>query len=93
MKYPWDKLTGFPKALVICIAVLLASGGLCGLQFALSNVVKSDTLSGILMIPGFFELIAFWGSALGIVISLIGWIATAIYRAITTKVSVEDNQR
>jgi hypothetical protein len=81
MKYPWSSLSGFPKALVICIAILLVSGGLCGLQLAISSAANSGPLTSFLMIPGIFELAAFWGAALGTVVCLIGWIGSAIYRS------------
>ena len=84
MKYPWTSLSGFPKWLVICVATFLVSAGLCGLQVAISSAANSNVLTGILMIPGFFEVLAFWISAMGIVVSLVGWIVTAIYRAFKT---------
>jgi hypothetical protein len=80
VKYPWSSLSGFPKGLVICVAIFLVSAGLCGLQLVVANAAGSNQLTSILMIPGFFELIGFWGSAIGIVVCLVGWIVTSIYR-------------
>jgi len=81
MKYPWSSLTGFPKMLVISTAVFLVSAGLCGLQIAVSSATNSSALTSILIIPGIFELIGFWGGAICIVISLVGWMITAIHRS------------
>ncbi len=82
MKYPWSSLSGFPTALVIFVAILLVSGGLCGLQAAIGSAFGSDGMTGLLIIPGILELVCIGVSAIGIVVCLIGWMVTAIYRAI-----------
>ncbi len=81
MKAPWSNLEGPAKWLVIAVVALLVSSGLCGLQFALATHANqnSSTVVWLFMVTGIVELIAMALSACGVVVSLIIWIATALY--------------
>ena len=81
MKYPWSNLIGIPKALVVCIAVLLVSSGLCGMQWAIASALKGDggAIGGLFMLTGIVELFVMVVSACGIVLLLIVWPIHMIY--------------
>ena len=80
MKLFGHDVTGLPKALVFLAAVLLVSSGLCGLQLLLSN---NATGGWPFFIPlGLIELAAMAISAVGILVVLLIWIGSAIYRSI-----------
>jgi hypothetical protein len=71
------ELEGRAKTLVILVAVLLVSAGLCGLQWNTAGGVGDSLL--ILIPLGFAELAAMFISACWIVILLIAWGAEALY--------------
>ena len=78
MKLFGRELTGYARLLVILIAVLLVSAGLCGLQVAVYD--KSPTaIQGLFMATGALELIGLWGSVGGGAIVLLLWAGTALY--------------
>jgi hypothetical protein len=72
-------LSGFAKTLVVLVAVLLVSSGLCGLQLLFGNEIYRSA-SGLLILTGVLELAAFVLSAAGIVLMLILWVARVLYR-------------
>lgn len=84
MKLFKRELHGFPKALVILVAVLLVSTGLCGFQLVVANgglVIGNSNnggLEGILFPLGVVELIAMLLSAGGIVLVLALWLVSAL---------------
>ena len=80
MKLFGSEVTGFAKALVILAAVFLVSSGLCGLQWVIAS--NSQWTGPILMPIGIIELAAMAVSAVGIVVVLLLWIGSAIYRRI-----------
>jgi hypothetical protein len=69
-------LQGYPKALVILVAILLVSSGLCGVQLAFAGkIYNSQGLSGsLLMVLGLLELLVMALSVIGIGIVLIAWL-------------------
>jgi len=82
MKLFGHEITGLPKALVFLAAVLLVSSGLCGLQLLISN---SNNASGgwpLFILFGLIELTAIVVSAVGIVVVLVLWTGSALYRRI-----------
>ena len=79
MKLIGRDLSGFAKTLVVLVAVLLVSAGLCGLQMTFANTIYNDR-SGLLMFAGLLELAAMILSAVGIVLLMILWGARALYR-------------
>jgi phage tail protein X len=80
MKLFGHEVRGYAKTLVILVAVLLASSGLCGLQLVMlrhgSAISRPD---GLLISLGIAELIAMFLSAGGIVVVLILWATQALY--------------
>jgi hypothetical protein len=71
------ELEGFAKTLVILVAVLLVSSGLCGLQW---DVSMGGSRSDAVFLPlGIVELIAILLSAVGIVLVLIAWGIRALF--------------
>ncbi len=81
MKAPWSNLEGPAKWLVIAVVVLLVSSGLCGLQIAMvaGGNQYGALFTRLFMFTGAVEVIVMALSACGIVVSLIIWIATALY--------------
>jgi uncharacterized membrane protein SpoIIM required for sporulation len=91
MKIFGRELVGFAKALVVLIAVLLVSAGMCGLQLAIRQGSQGD--SGAILIPlGIVELIAMLVSAAGIVLVLLAWGTRALYRLIRDEPDTELQQ-
>ena len=66
---------------MIAAVALLVSSGLCGLQFALMKGTNqnSSMFVWLFMCTGIVEVIVMALSVCGIVVSLIIWIATALY--------------
>lgn len=92
MKLFGRELIGFAKALVILVAILLVSSGLCGLQWLVSMGTQRD--SGIVMIPlGVVELLAMLVSALGIVLVLLVWGAWSLLRQSPTELKIDGEER
>jgi uncharacterized membrane protein len=81
MKAPWSNLEGPAKWLVMAVVALFVSSGLCGLQYAIALGAKQNgtMLVGLFMVTGALELIVMALSACGVVVSVIIWIATALY--------------
>ena len=81
MKAPWSNLEGPAKWLVIAVVALLVSSGLCGLQVAIMSGANPSgaSLGSLFMFTGAVELIVMALSACAVVVSLIIWIATALY--------------
>ena len=68
--------SGYPKTLLILVAIFLVAAGLCGAQFVLGNSASG----GVILIPlGIVELIAMLLSAGGIVVVLLLWAGTALH--------------
>jgi hypothetical protein len=79
MKIFGREMQGHAKTLVILLAVLLVSSGLCGLQIVISNRGSGgDRLTGIFIPLGLVELLAMLVSAAGIVFVSILWGARAL---------------
>jgi hypothetical protein len=80
MKLFGHEVEGYAKTLVILVAVLLVSSGLCGLQLIIlrhgSAISRPD---GLFISLGILELIAIFTSAGGVVVVLILWCAQALY--------------
>jgi len=74
------EVEGYPKVLLVLVAVLLVSSGLCGLQLAFANIGGNGSDGTILFPLGIVELIVMLLSAGGIVVVLLLWVATALYR-------------
>ena len=65
---------------MIAVVALFVSSGLCGLQFAITRGAnQNNALIGLFIWTGIAELIVMAVSACCIVVSLIIWIATALY--------------
>jgi hypothetical protein len=81
MKAPWSNLEGPAKWLVIAAVALLVSSGLCGLQYAIFRGTNQNNTMfvGLFWLTGIVELIVMALSACGVVVTLIIWIATAVY--------------
>jgi len=77
MKLFGRELTGYPKALVVLVACLLASTGLCGLQLLATHA--PGNLGVRLLQLGMLELAVMGLSAIGIVVVLICWLAVAVW--------------
>jgi hypothetical protein len=74
-------LEGFPQLIVVCVCVLLVSGGLCGVQLAIANIPNApDVLQPVFMILGAFELLAMGASALLLVFCVIAWPISAVVK-------------
>lgn len=87
MKLFGHEITGFAKALVILAAVFLVASGLCGLQlFFDGNATGSMP---VLFSLGLVELAAAILSAIGIVVVLLLWIGSALYRRIAGRVDAD----
>jgi hypothetical protein len=81
MSTPWDRLESPAKWLVICIAVLLVSSGLCGLQLlANSGPVNNGSLIPVLLFTGILEIVVMGISAFGTVLMLIIWLLSLLNR-------------
>jgi hypothetical protein len=81
MKMPWTNQRGPAKLLVVCATVLLVSGGLCGVQYAVFSVAShsgEDILAPIFMYTGMAELAAMLLSVLGLVIGATWLVGKAI---------------
>lgn len=72
---------GPAKALVILVAVLLVSAGMCGLQLTISNEIynSSGAFGSIMMLLGILELIAMFVSLIGIAIVLVNLLVTRLF--------------
>jgi uncharacterized membrane protein len=81
MKAPWSNFEGPAKWLVIAVAALLVSSGLCGLQLGVTARTNQNgaMFARLFIFTGIVELVVMALSACGIVVSLIIWIATALY--------------
>jgi uncharacterized membrane protein len=81
MQAPWSNLEGPAKWLVIAVVALLVSSGLCGVQFAMATQANQNSAMfvGLFMVTGIAEVIVMALSACGVVVSVIIWIATALY--------------
>jgi hypothetical protein len=73
------ELVGFAKTLVILVAVLLVSAGLCGLQLAVDGK-SSPEIQQLFVLTGALEILAGVVSVLGVVIVLLLWGASTIIR-------------
>ena len=78
MKLFGRELEGYARTLVILVAVLLVSSGLCGLQWAMQDKFANG-LGWVLIPLGVVELIAMVLSAGGIVVVLLLWIGAVFY--------------
>lgn len=61
MNMPWTNRHGAAKMVVICVAVLLVSAGLCGVQLLIlnaGNIKTSSALTSVFMVTGAVEIIA-----------------------------------
>jgi hypothetical protein len=74
----WTRLHGPAKVLVICVAVLLLSAGLCGLQWTLVN--GHGLPSNALIITGIIEIVGMVLSAAAGFVALVIWGFGAIFR-------------
>jgi hypothetical protein len=92
MKLFGRELVGFAKVLVVLVAVLLVSAGLCGLQLAIGNRLASNS-DTFLMLLGIAELIAMLVSAVGIVLVLLVWGARGLYRLSQAESGLELQKR
>jgi hypothetical protein len=84
MNFFGRNLHGPAKMIVIFAAILLASGGLCGLQIAIvsqSHEQYGGNLGGVFFLTGIIELAAMVVSLVGIVIVLILWAIRALTRS------------
>jgi hypothetical protein len=72
---------GSAKALVILVAVLLVSAGMCGLQLTIANEIynSSGAFGPIMMLLGILELIAMLVSLIGIAIVLVSLLVTRLF--------------
>jgi hypothetical protein len=78
MKLFGRELTGFPRALVVLVACLLVSSGLCGVQL-LVNSGNSGNPGPILIPLGILELAVMALSAIGIFVVLLCWLAVIVW--------------
>jgi hypothetical protein len=80
MKLFGHEIAGFAKALVILVAVFLVASGLCGLEWVFAAHSQGD---GAFLLPlGMIELAAMAISAVGIVVVLVLWTGSSLYRRI-----------
>ena len=81
MKTPWHNLEGYPRAIVASVCILLLSGGLCGVQWAVIWIPHfPEWMVGPFEVAGFAELLAMGGASLVLIVSLIAWPISAILR-------------
>ena len=78
MKLFGRELEGYARTLVILVAVLLVSSGLCGLQWAMQDKFANG-LGWVLIPLGVVELIAMVLSAGGIMVVFLLWIGAMLY--------------
>ena len=73
---------GPAKVLVIFVAVLLVSAGMCGLQLTMANKIynSSGAFGAIMMLLGILELIAMLVSLIGIAIVLVNLLVTRLFK-------------
>lgn len=72
------EVEGLPRLIVIFVAILLASSGLCGLQLAFQDHVP-QAVGGLYIAAGVVELGAMLISAGGIVVFSAIWVIRSIY--------------
>ena len=83
MNMPWKNLHGAAKAVAICAAVLLVSGGLCGMQLLVLNLHlggNTNDMAPIFMLTGALELVAIVVSAVVGFIALLVWGFGSLFR-------------
>jgi hypothetical protein len=85
------ELTGFPKAIVVLVAVLLVASGLCGLSGAIeakhgwswfSPGLPKTALANVLILVDLATFVGILLSGAGLVFVLIAWPANVVYRLI-----------
>jgi hypothetical protein len=92
MKFFGRELEGFPKALVLLIAILLVSSGLCGITGEIEakngwslfgRGLPNTALGSVLSISDFLSAAAIALSAVGIAFVLVAWPIGVLYARIT----------
>jgi len=79
MRFFGRDVEGYPKIVLVLVAILLVASGLCGLQMNVSGGVQSPFLSVVFIALGTIELGAMLVSAVGLVVVLLAWAATSLY--------------
>lgn len=79
MKLFGREVSTVAKVLVVLVAILLVSAGMCGLQLEFGPNLM-DQSSNALFVSGIVELIAMLLSAVGIVVMLLALGARGLYR-------------
>lgn len=76
------EVEGPAKVLVIFVAVLLVSAGMCGLQLTIANKIynSSGAFASIMMLLGILELVAMLVSLIGIVVVLVNLLVTRLFK-------------
>ena len=85
MKFFGRDFPGFAGLLVFFVMLLLISGGLCGLQYAVLSITNKpgggeNALVGIFMLTGIIELLAMAVAAGGIVLVALTWLVFTVFR-------------
>jgi hypothetical protein len=82
MKMPWSNFEGPAKLVVFCLTIFLVAGGLCGLQWAISNGMHSgvDNLAVVFAITGILELGVMLLSLAAMIGGALVWMIAAIRR-------------
>ena len=75
------ELRGPAKVLVILVAVLLVSAGMCGLQLTIANTIynSSGAFGPFMMLLGILELVAMLVSLIGIAIVLVNLLVKRLF--------------
>jgi hypothetical protein len=85
------ELVGFPKAIVVLVAVLLVASGLCGLSGAIEARhgwswfgpgLPKTTLANVLIVIDLASFVGILLSGAGLVFVLIAWPTNVVYRII-----------
>jgi hypothetical protein len=76
------EIEGPAKVLVILVAVLLVSAGMCGLQLTIADEIYrgSGGFGSVMMLLGILELIAMLVSLIGIAIVLVSLLVTRFFK-------------
>lgn len=76
-KMPWSDLEGPAKFIAICAAVLLVSGGLCGLQWIVASI-HGGMDAELILTAGVVELLAMFVATLGILAGIVALVIVQI---------------
>jgi hypothetical protein len=81
VKKPWSRLEGYPQLIVVCVCVLLVSGGLCGVQLAFADPIYNGKgfLPILLILLGMVEWLAMGAAALVLAFCLVLWPIEALF--------------